>query len=241
MLEEGDVHARRWDLNEVVRGAKKEGHGVTRFSVVADAPVAFQRTLGARPKAVINLAVAASLGPILGFFTVSTTSYPFMVLLNVVLLGIGGAIGLSFLLKTLRALAEAERRRRVEEGLAGGAADDALEPEVPAAPPAFAEPQRYHVPSPSDPNAPRHASQYAGYAPVPPPQSFRRPLRDPGLESANFIFRVWIIIYALVGAQMGWVLRPFIGSPDAPFEFFRDRSGHFFAAVWNCARALMGS
>src|SRR5215510_3271889 len=37
---------------------------------------------------VVNLAVGASLGPILAFFTLSTSSYTFIVLLNVVLLGL---------------------------------------------------------------------------------------------------------------------------------------------------------
>ncbi len=54
---------------------------------------------------VVNVAVAASLGPILAFFTVSTTSYPFMILLNVVLLTVAGFFGLAFLLQTLRRLA----------------------------------------------------------------------------------------------------------------------------------------
>ncbi|MFT5302826.1 MAG: hypothetical protein ACI814_003643 [Mariniblastus sp.] len=33
--------------------------------------------------------------------------------------------------------------------------------------------------------------------------------------------RVWILVYAFVGIQAGYVLRPFIGSPDAPTTFFR--------------------
>jgi hypothetical protein len=32
----------------------------------------------------------------------------------------------------------------------------------------------------------------------------------------------WLITYALVGIQMGWTLRPFVGSPDIPTSFFRD-------------------
>lgn len=31
----------------------------------------------------------------------------------------------------------------------------------------------------------------------------------------------WLITYAFVGIQMGWTLRPFIGSPDMPTSFFR--------------------
>lgn len=32
---------------------------------------------------------------------------------------------------------------------------------------------------------------------------------------------VWLGLYAFVGIQMGWMLRPFIGSPDAAVEFLR--------------------
>jgi hypothetical protein len=35
------------------------------------------------------------------------------------------------------------------------------------------------------------------------------------------LLRSWIVIYAFVGIQMGWTLRPFIGSPDQPVQFFR--------------------
>jgi hypothetical protein len=45
------------------------------------------------------------------------------------------------------------------------------------------------------------------------------------LISANpkhrWLLRAWIFIYAFVGIQMGWTLRPFIGSPDSPVTFFR--------------------
>jgi hypothetical protein len=32
----------------------------------------------------------------------------------------------------------------------------------------------------------------------------------------------WLILYIFVGIQMGWILRPFVGSPDAPVQFFRE-------------------
>ncbi|HEX8324473.1 MAG TPA: hypothetical protein VF595_11235 [Tepidisphaeraceae bacterium] len=35
------------------------------------------------------------------------------------------------------------------------------------------------------------------------------------------LLRVWLGVYAFVGIQMGWVLRPFIGKPFAPAEFLR--------------------
>ncbi len=33
--------------------------------------------------------------------------------------------------------------------------------------------------------------------------------------------RAWIVIYAFVGIQLGWSLRPFVGNPDQPARFFR--------------------
>lgn len=35
------------------------------------------------------------------------------------------------------------------------------------------------------------------------------------------LVRAWVVIYAFVGIQMGWLLRPFIGAPNEPVQFFR--------------------
>lgn len=151
----------------------------------------------------VTLAVLASFGPIVAFFSVSTTSYPFMVLLNVVMFAIAGMLGVGFLLQTLHRLSqidEAIRRRPVE--------------------PIFAEPDAL----PTD---------------QPPPA---KPLELSPLEmpSGQFlgshvrtVFRAWMIVFGLVGAQMGWVLRPFIGNPDEPFTWFRERDSNFFEAIWH--------
>ncbi|QEH34804.1 hypothetical protein OJF2_33470 [Aquisphaera giovannonii] len=40
----------------------------------------------------------------------------------------------------------------------------------------------------------------------------------------RWLLRAWIVIYVFVGVQMGWVLRPFIGDPRAPVQFFREDS-----------------
>ncbi|CAG1009449.1 hypothetical protein PHYC_03704 [Phycisphaerales bacterium] len=32
----------------------------------------------------------------------------------------------------------------------------------------------------------------------------------------------WVILYGFVGIQMGWMLRPFIGTPGKPVAFFRE-------------------
>jgi hypothetical protein len=40
----------------------------------------------------------------------------------------------------------------------------------------------------------------------------------------RWMFRTWIFIYVFVGIQMAWVLRPFVGNPLAPVQFFREDS-----------------
>jgi hypothetical protein len=40
----------------------------------------------------------------------------------------------------------------------------------------------------------------------------------------RLVLRSWIMVYAFVGIQMGWVLRPFIGDPNAPTRFFREEA-----------------
>ena len=38
----------------------------------------------------------------------------------------------------------------------------------------------------------------------------------------RWLLRTWIFLYAFVGIQLGWNLRPFVGSPDEPVRFFRE-------------------
>ena len=45
------------------------------------------------------------------------------------------------------------------------------------------------------------------------------------------VFRIWLIVFALVGSQMGWVLRPFIGAPNTAFTWFRPIHSNFFEAM----------
>lgn len=41
-------------------------------------------------------------------------------------------------------------------------------------------------------------------------------------EKHRWMLRSWLVIYAFVGIQMGWILRPFIGDPGSPVQFFRE-------------------
>lgn len=161
---------------------------------------------------VVTLCVAASFGPILAFFTVSTTSYAFMILLNVALLGVSGLVGMAFLLQTLRRLSGPPL------------------PPVPVAAPVQA------------------VSAEVTPAMLPLPARQAGPLERPavrytpeGLGAASFVFKIWVLIYALVGVQMAWLLRPFVLAPHLPFVWFRGREGNFFESVAFQLRVLLGA
>ena len=62
----------------------------------------------------------------------------------------------------------------------------------------------------------------------------------PAASPATTLFRIWVVVFAVVGAQMSWVLRPFLGAPGLPFELFREREGNFFMAVVNAVGNLLG-
>ena len=58
-------------------------------------------------------------------------------------------------------------------------------------------------------------------------------------DPAKSIFRIWILIYAVVGAQMSWILRPFIGGPNETFHLFSPRGeSNFFINVWEAIHKL---
>ena len=49
----------------------------------------------------------------------------------------------------------------------------------------------------------------------------------------------WVALYAFVGIQMGWMLRPFVGTPGLPVTFFRQEP--FSNAYVVIARLILGS
>lgn len=53
----------------------------------------------------------------------------------------------------------------------------------------------------------------------------------------KLLLRAWLAIYAFVGIQLGWTLRPFIGNPGAEPTFFRQHAfTNAYEALWNVVR-----
>jgi hypothetical protein len=55
------------------------------------------------------------------------------------------------------------------------------------------------------------------------------------------LMRAWLGVYAFVGIQMAWVLRPFVGDPLAAVRFFReDAWGNAYVVVWRLIAGVLG-
>jgi hypothetical protein len=42
------------------------------------------------------------------------------------------------------------------------------------------------------------------------------------------VVKGWLVLYGLVGSQLGWTLRPFFGAPNEPFALFRELESNFY-------------
>lgn len=52
-----------------------------------------------------------------------------------------------------------------------------------------------------------------------------------GANTRQMVVRLWILVYAFVGSQVAWTLRPFVGAPSMKFELFRQLGGNFYTNI----------
>lgn len=239
----------------------------------------------------VVMAVFASLGPIIVFFGLSTTSYPFMKLLNVAAAAVSGFLGLAFLLRTLDRLVTAqeaqaweehvredEARRARDAAAAAAEGSPSIGEAAPAPAPHPISPERVNVVTDAGDSAGEGATSAEGWVEyLDPPtagtveasskvehylasRSESAPRAGVGgrpggpggrgaldrhhprtARRARRVFQIWIIVFALVGAQMSWVLRPFIGDPTLPTTFLRERGqSNFYIDVLYAIGEVMG-
>jgi len=188
----------------------------------------------------VNTSVLASLGFIVAFFSISTKSYSFVVLLNVLVFSVSGGLGLMFLLQTMHRMT-AYFAGPVPTAEASTLSATALSANDPATGPTTDEtvPTADATPlelddatsadataaAPIEDRTSNELHKVLSPLDMPEGQVFARHTRT--------VFRCWLVLFAMVGAQMGWVLRPFIGTPGEPFTLFRQRDSNFFSAVFS--------
>ena len=110
--------------------------------------------------------------PVTLFFRLSIDDYWFFLLLNIVVLGFTGVVGVRFFYKSMTDLIAKE------------------EGEIPA--------NRYKL------------------------------------------IKAWLFLYGFVGSQLGWTLRPFVGTPDRPFALFREIESNFYIQVVKIIGKVLG-
>jgi hypothetical protein len=158
----------------------------------------------------VILAALASIGPIVAFFSFTTISYEFMLLLNVLVFAVAGFLGITFLLRTLHRLTALQIGILPAAVLTEPSVDAKSQPDT-----SVTTSAALNATSPLDTTAPHILTPHV-----------------------RAVFRIWLLIFALVGCQMAWVLRPFIGNPDQPFTWFRKPYSNFFQAVAYAALRL---
>jgi len=167
----------------------------------------------------VNTAVLASLGPIVAFFSVSTTSYPFILLLNVLVFAVSGILGYAFLLQTLNRW-------------------DAVD-SVHARPDLL----RDKCTSPASESQMQGSNEFAAPVEAEVVQETKLSAlgaRKRGLEQrVKNLFLCWMMVSGLVTAQMAWVLRPFLGKPMEQFRWFYPRESNFLQGFLNALSDLL--
>jgi hypothetical protein len=181
----------------------------------------------------VTAVLTFAFAPISLFFLITARSYAFFKLLNVAILTLTALVGLRFLTSGMRALNEhvvvgstrvvqqvvlpLEQRELVSASV-GGSTDAAgaghANGETPSRP-ALATPT-------GGANVMSHGSA-----------AEERP-------ASMLLLYIWILLFGFVGTQLAWTLRPFFGSPGAPFELFRDIGGTFYGDILRTLAALLG-
>lgn len=62
-----------------------------------------------------------------------------------------------------------------------------------------------------------------------------------GKKSRRYLLQGWVLLYGLVGSQLGWTLRPFLGVEGEPFQVFRPEiDGNFYGQVIRAVGTMIG-
>ena len=72
---------------------------------------------------------------------------------------------------------------------------------------------------------------------------FGRAVRELWGEAASqrrSVLVPWMFLYAFVGSQLGWTLRPFFGAPGTEFEAVREVKGNFYVDVGRSFGEVLG-
>lgn len=169
---------------------------------------------------VLTLAFA----PISLFFRITAQSYSFFKLLNISILVLTALIGLRFLTEGMRALNDSNAAQELISVDATTSTPDGVD-----------------AVATTDTAAPVSAGNGVGTALATAPALLVvASAESPRPPASMTLLYVWILLFGFVGTQLAWTLRPFFGSPDEPFEIFRNINGTFYSDVLETIGRLIG-
>ncbi len=61
-----------------------------------------------------------------------------------------------------------------------------------------------------------------------------------GEKNRRNVLRAWMLLYAFVGSQLAWTMRPFFGAPSMSFELFRQLGGNFYSNIGASIGEILG-
>lgn len=59
-------------------------------------------------------------------------------------------------------------------------------------------------------------------------------------KTVKRLLALWILLYAFVGSQLAWTIRPFFGSEGSPFSLFRELGGNFYTDIIAAISEVLG-
>jgi hypothetical protein len=187
------------------------------FNLVFGAKLSLRQAVAMVSVAITVMSMlCVAFAPISLFFLITAPNYGFYKLLNVAIMALTAIVGLRFLVVGMRAMNTAQLVPVSPAVQVAPAPQPAAQPQ-----PAMIGPALPGYP-PAPPNQ---------YPPVPPrPVPPLPPIKQPRQANMGLLY-IWIVVFGFVGTQLAWTLRPFLGSPDEPFQIFRHIEGNFYVNV----------
>ena len=172
------------------------------FDILSGSKLDFRQYLTMALTAVAIISVLLfGFAPVILFFLISIKDYIFFLLLNVLVMGITGAIGVRLFYKGMKDMVADPYAIALESVEAMRKADEEV---------------------------------------LPPAVEAREKVKAKQ-SSRRYLLQGWVLLYALVGSQLGWTLRPFLSVEGEPFQIFRPEiDGNFYAQVLRSIGTMLG-
>ncbi|MGG6294132.1 hypothetical protein ACQ4M4_06890 [Leptolyngbya sp. AN02str] len=190
-----------------------------------------------------------SFAPVTLFFLISIHDYDFFLLVNVAIFALTGFIGTRLFYNGMQQISARSQQFRPAPPYSEIEAASEYQPEYdsnyePGYDPHLDEQERADEAAYRATLAKLPQTRTQEFVPprdvVPARQSAVAKPVDDLQQTRDRLLKFWLLLYALVGSQLGWTLRPFFGAPGEPFQLFRSIEGNFYATMFRVLLNFLG-